>query len=124
MSGRPSPLNSMPGGSIASPVGARSVPIMRHHARPNERSGDATVHERLETGERLGQVLAAETDPEMVARVAELRTRQEQDPVRLDELGGEAIDRLVTQQPRKPDRAASRPYPADVIRATGEEVVE
>ena len=82
------------------------------------------IHERVEARQGLRQVLAAESDPEMVARVPELRPRQEQHALGLDEIGRELVDRDVARQAREPDRAASRAHPREAVGPASEEVVE
>ena len=70
---------------------------------------------RMTRGARvLGQVGPPEPDPEVVARMAELRARQEQDALGLDELGGPVVDPDPGNgEPREPDRAGARADPAN-----------
>ena len=62
-----------------------------------------------------GRVRPAEPDAEVIALVAERRAGQEQDAFVFDEPRGERVDRLVAEEPRKPDRAAAWSGPGEAI---------
>ncbi len=47
---------------------------------------------RLQAVQRFGQIRPAEAEPEVVATEPEVRARQQQDTLGLDEVGGPVVD--------------------------------
>src|SRR5690606_16556858 len=75
----------------------------------------------IQPGQRVGQVRAAETDPEMIAGVIVKGTRQEEDPFLFNQLSREALDRQVGREAREADAAGAWADPLEHIGPRGEE---
>src|SRR4051794_19610506 len=106
---------------VAAAVRERRANRVPSRAELKARGG--AKRESLEAVEGLGQIDAAETDPEVVRSVPKARAGEQQHAFFAHELVGERVDR-PSEQLWEGTTARARPHPTKSIGHASEEVVE
>src|SRR5262249_184792 len=95
----------------------------RQRKGQGECRGSAVSSEAFENAKGLGHIASPETESEVIAGIADLRSRQNQDAFALHQSRGEIVD-VTLEQLGKRNAARPRGDPCNAIRVAVEEFSE